>query len=113
MSNIEQIAKVCHNVNKAYCESIGDFSQPTWDDAPKWQKESAIHGVQCAIDNPDITPEQLHQIWMDLKAFDGWTYGEVKDVEKLTHPCMLPYDQLPEEQKTKDKLFRAVVLSFI
>ena len=38
--NIKQIAKTCHEVNKAFCESIGDASQPSWNDAPQWQKIS-------------------------------------------------------------------------
>ena len=33
--SVEEIARVCHNVNKAYCEAIGDDSQVTWEEAPK------------------------------------------------------------------------------
>lgn len=29
-----QIAQVCHEVNRAYCQALGDDSQPAWDDAP-------------------------------------------------------------------------------
>ena len=42
----QDIAKVAHEINLAYCESIGDNSQPTWELAPDWQKSSAINGVQ-------------------------------------------------------------------
>jgi hypothetical protein len=38
-------------------------------------------------------------------------YGETKDPVKKTHPWMIPYDELPQIQKTKDKLFLAVVKS--
>lgn len=64
----EQIAKTCHEVNKAYCESIGDNSQPDWKGAPEWQKNSAINGVDFHISN-DVTPEQSHQNWMKDKLF--------------------------------------------
>jgi hypothetical protein len=40
---------------------------------------------------------------------DGWVYGEVKDAEKKTHPCLVPFDQLPLFQQKKDKLFCAIV----
>ena len=38
---LENIAQVAHELNMAYCESIGDTTQPTWADAPEWQKSLA------------------------------------------------------------------------
>jgi len=55
--NIEDVAKVCHQANKAYCECIGDMSQPSWEEAPKWQKKSAISGVSNIIANPNTKPD--------------------------------------------------------
>lgn len=108
---IELAASTAHAVNKAYCESIGDHSQPDWADAPGWQRRSAMNGVAFHFAN-DVTPEQSHENWMGEKIKDGWQYGEVKDPEKKTHPCMLPYDKLPEEQQVKDALFKAVMDNF-
>lgn len=110
--DLTQIAKVCHNVNKAYCESIGDFSQPKWEDAPEWQKESALSGVKYHLENPDSKPCDSHNNWLKDKKADGWVYGEVKDPAKKEHPCMVSYEELPKEQQTKDALFIAVVRSF-
>lgn len=104
-----EIARVCHEVNRAYCESLGDNTQPTWEKAPEWQIQAALAGVEMHIANPDATPEQSHESWLQAKLADGWTYGEVKDVIEKKHPCCVPYDQLPPEQKAKDYLFRAVV----
>lgn len=101
------IARVCHEANKGYCHTIGDPSQVTWDDAPTWQQESAIIGVQRALGG--ATPEQLHESWMEQKYREGWTFGEVKDAEAKTHPCLVPYAELPPEQRRKDALFGAVV----
>jgi hypothetical protein len=109
VSNI-QIAQLCHEVNKAYCESIGDLTQPAWENAPDWQKMSAINGVKAHIDSGyTMTPEGSHESWMAQKISEGWEYGEVKDPEHMTHPCIRPYSELPVEQRTKDYLFRAVV----
>lgn len=104
---IEKIAELCHEINRAYCHSIGDDSQPSWSDAPEWQKESAITGVKFHTEH-DTTPEQSHISWMKQKENDGWVYGEVKDPEKKTHPCMVPYNELPQEQRSKDYLFKAI-----
>ena len=108
----EKIAKLCHNVNRAYCKSIGDDSQPPWDEAPEWQRESAIKGVRFALENPNVGPEHQHDAWFSDKVADGWVYGPVKDAEALpkTHPCLVPYDQLPTEQKAKDAIFRAIII---
>lgn len=103
------IAMMCHAINAAYCQSMGDDSQPTWDDAPDWQRNSAIAGVEMHLANPDATPEQSHESWYKVKEAEGWKYGEVKDMEKKEHPCFLPYEELPDEQKAKDYLFRTTV----
>lgn len=105
----ELIAQIAHAINLAYCASLGDTSQPVWAEAPEWQQQSALAGVDMHLANPDATPEQSHESWLAQKLADGWVYGEVKDAEKKEHPCCVPYDELPPEQKAKDYLFRAVV----
>ena len=102
-------AAAAHEANRIYCRSIGDDSQPTWENAPDWQKQSAFMGVQAIIENPATTPEQSHDGWLAQKAADGWKYGPVKDPDKKEHPCFVPYSKLPAEQKHKDALFGAVV----
>lgn len=104
-----QIARVAHEVNRAYCASLGDATQPSWDDAPDWQRQSAIAGVEMHLAKPDATPDQSHQAWLEQKAADGWVFGKVKDAEKKEHPCFMPYEDLPAEQKAKDYLFRGTV----
>lgn len=108
---IEKIAKICHEVNKVYCESIGDFTQVTWDEAPDWQKKSAIDGVNYHSNNLDAKPSDSHNNWMTDKEADGWKYGEVKDATKKEHPCMVPYEELPKEQQFKDTLFMTIIKS--
>jgi len=104
-----QIARVAHEVNRAYCRFLGDDSQPSWYDAPAWQRDSAIRGVISVTMNTNVTPEEQHQAWMNHKQAEGWTYGPIKDSEKKTHPCMVPFDQLPPDQQVKDILFIAIV----
>lgn len=105
---IEAIAKVCHEANKAYCESLGDRSQAAWADAPEWQRQSAIMGVLFHQENPAAGDSASHDSWMAQKVADGWVFGDVKDADKKTHPCLVPFSELPIEQQAKDTLFRAV-----
>jgi hypothetical protein len=109
---IGQIAQVCHEANRAYCQTIGDMSQPTWEDAPAWQKSSAINSVTHAM-NPDAQPSDNHASWLAEKAADGWKYGPVKDPVKKEHPCFVPYADLPLTQQRKDALFLAVARALL
>lgn len=106
---IENIAKIVHEANKAYCETLGDTSQVSWDEAPENIKQSAINGVQYRLENPNITDKEMHDNWVNFKRIDGWVYGKVKDPKKKTHPCLVPYDKLPESEKIKDALLKAIV----
>lgn len=103
------IAKVCHEVNRAYCMVHGDVSQVPWDLAPDWQRQSAVAGVEAIKADPEMKASELHQCWMEQKAADGWIFGETKNAQLKTHPCMVPYEDLPVEQRVKDHLFRAIV----
>jgi len=105
----EQIARIAHEVNRAYCQSIGDDSQVAWEYAPQWQKDSALAGVHLHIENPDAGVAASHESWMSHKISDGWVYGAVKCPELKQHPCIVPFDELPSEQKAKDFLFRGTV----
>lgn len=106
---IESIARVCHEANRALCEELGDHSQVAWSEAPDWQRLSTIDGIMYATGNVDLTPEDMHRSWMSRKVDDGWTFGPVKDAAIKTHPCLIPYDELPEIHKRKDALFLAIV----
>lgn len=104
-----QIARVAHEVNRAYCQSLGDLSQAAWEHAPQWQQNSAVMGVLFHLERPHAGPEASHENWLEQKRLEGWTFGEVKDAALKTHPCLRPFHELPREQQTKDHLFRAVV----
>jgi hypothetical protein len=110
---ITQIARLCHETNRAYCQILGDHSQEPWDCSPTWQKNSARDGVRFQVSRfrADLptSPAASHENWLRTKAAEGWTYGPVKDVAKKEHPCFVPHDQLPIEQQVKDVLFTQTV----
>jgi len=109
--NVHQIAQVAHEINKAYCSSIGDESQLDWGSSPEWQKISAIKGVQFHLENPNASPSASHESWLAEKEKDGWKYGPIKDPDQKEHPCYVPYGELPVSQRSKDYLFKQVVAS--
>lgn len=98
---------VAHEANRMYCLSLGDTSQPSWEHAPTWQRESMLSGVRGVLSGN--APIESHENWLRQKRADGWIYGPIKDVNRKQHPCMVPYDELPPEQQMKDHLFTAMV----
>lgn len=106
---IEQIAAICHEANRALCEVNGDDTQKAWGDAEEWQRDSSIKGVAFAIENPDAPASTQHDAWLEDKRDAGWRYGAVKDAEAKTHPCFVTYEALPDAERAKDHLFKAVV----
>lgn len=113
---IEQAAKVCHEANRAYCETLGDTSQPKWEDAPEWQRDSARNGVKFHFwqhaTGVEPSPSASHEKWLEQKRAEGWKFGPVKDAEKKEHPCFIPYEGLPINQRRKDYIFAAICKAF-
>ena len=108
---IDKIARLCHEVNRIYCKSIGDFSHKSWEETPEELQNSVKAGV---VNNllKDLNPRQSHEEWVKYRSERGWVYGKEKDLEKKTHPCMVDYEDLPPEQKTKDEFFNFICSMF-
>lgn len=107
------IASICHEANRAYCKTLGDYSQPAWEDAPQWQKDSAIKGVELHAWSQYSSASDSHDSWYKEKEEQGWKYGPVKDPEKKEHPCFVYYNELPVEQQVKDFIFRSIVHAIV
>lgn len=104
----EQIAWVVHEANRALQGVLGDsYVSAPWTAEEAELKASAVAGVRQAMKGR--TPAQLHDDWCDWKREHGWVYGPVKDEQQKTHPCLVPYGELDDGQKTKDRVFAAIV----
>lgn len=105
----EQIAETAHEANRAYCHSIGDYSQLPWRLMSQEHKDLVSNGVEYHLKNPDSSPRLSHENWMAKKKEQGWKYGPEKNEHDKTHPCIRPYNELSAEQRAKDFIFSAVV----
>lgn len=47
--------------------------------------------------------KQVHEIWSTGRIAEGWTYGEKRDDEAKTTPCLVEYEQLSESEKEYDR----------
>lgn len=77
------------------------------------------------IDTNDVVlPEELsqlaeqmaknvHEIWAQTRIAQGWTYGSERNDTEKKHPCLVPYEELPEEEKVYDRNTSIETLKFI
>ena len=47
--------------------------------------------------------KNVHEVWSETRINQGWTYGEQRNDELKTHPCLVPYEELPESEKEYDR----------
>jgi len=47
--------------------------------------------------------KNVHEIWAETRISQGWIYGEQRNDELKTHPCLIPYEELPEEEREYDR----------
>lgn len=103
----ETCARAAHEVNNVYNVAIGDTLSPAWDNLTDAQRAGVISGARHALAGG--SPEDSHNLWLESRRAEGWTYGPVKSFDAKTSPCFLPYGELPEAQRRKDALFQATV----
>lgn len=108
---VETAAQIAHEVNRGYCASLGDFSHKPWDQIDEDLQRSALEGADHVLAEKITSPEKSHEGWSETKIRQGWKYGPAKDPKKKEHPCLVPFDELPPEQKLKDTLFISAVNS--
>lgn len=51
----------------------------------------------------ELISKNVHEVWAETRISQGWSYGEQRNDELKTHPCLIPYEELPEEEKEYDR----------
>ena len=51
----------------------------------------------------ELLAKNTHEVWSQNRINDGWSYGEIRDDQKKHHPCLIPYEELPESEKEYDR----------
>ena len=73
----------------------------------KYQPEPVdTSGIELPAELLELTEtvaENVHDVWSAGRLAEGWTYGETRDDGKKKHPCLVPYDELPESEKEYDR----------
>lgn len=112
MISIADIARVCHEANRAFCIAKGDHTVSTWDMLPETVQLGIIDDVRYASTNPAVTPQQLHERWAERLVAEGWQRGAVHAPDLLESPDLVDYVELTDDAKSKQRLFCSIVKSF-
>jgi len=62
--------------------------------------------IKLPIDLEGLIEEMaknVHEVWAETRIAQGWTYGEQRNDDLKTHPGLVPYDKLPEDEKDYDR----------
>jgi hypothetical protein len=51
----------------------------------------------------ELLSRNAHELWAQQRLADGWTYGPLRDDAAKKHPCLVPYEELPESEKEYDR----------
>jgi len=57
--------------------------------------------------------KNVHEVWAAGRMASGWKYGPVRDELKKEHPCLIPYEELTEEEKNYDRATALSTLRFV
>lgn len=57
--------------------------------------------------------KNVHEVWAHNRISEGWTYGPVRDDTRKEHPCLVPYEELPEIEKEYDRATSQETLKLI
>lgn len=55
----------------------------------------------------------VHEVWSASRIAEGWQYGGMRDDARKQHPCLVPYNELPENEKEYDRKTAVETLKLI
>ena len=80
---------------------------------PKPTNTSSIKLPAELLELTEQIAENVHENWAASRIAEGWVYGENRDDEKKTTPCLVPYSELPDSEKEYDRITAIQTLKLI
>jgi hypothetical protein len=109
--DFETITKLIYEAARKEAEwSKRPIIPEPWEDRDDMFKKQMVDVVRKYIESDKLaSPEEAHDSWMKAYLNMGWKYGEGRDTEKKTHPDLVPFYELPKDERDKDAIFLSLV----
>jgi hypothetical protein len=107
----DEITKTVYEATRVEAEWSGRQIVPEpWEQREEAFRKQFVKIIEDYLGRDRLpTPEEAHNSWMESYIKMGWMYGGKRDVAKKTHPDLVPYNYLPQDEKDKDAIFLAFV----
>lgn len=108
----KDLARICHEAHLALRIGLNDSADDMHFDAlPQERKDVVINQVKMFREGARV--QDVHRAWVEWMLARGWVRGEIRDREKKTHPNLVPYVVLPEEEKAKVRQAQRIVFTHV
>lgn len=80
---------------------------------PKPEETSEVNLPEELLPLIEKMAKNVHEVWARNRVDEGWTYGPERDDAHKKHPCLVPYEDLPENEKDYDRATSQETLKLI
>lgn len=80
---------------------------------PKPEETSEVNLPEELLPLIEKMAKNVHEVWAKNRMDEGWTYGPERDDAHKKHPCLVPYEDLPENEKDYDRATSQETLKLI
>jgi len=108
----EVVAKVMHGTVSTLFDAIGASPPTQWCDLSETEQQGYIKGASVYLSHPNLTGHALHEEWRAHLSNLGWRHAAEYDINRKTHPNLLPWEQLGEVTRLQAILCANIVNSF-
>lgn len=108
---MQEIARVAHEGVCGLRQANGFGDCPPWEETTSEERQHAMQSVIAVIRQKSFDSEAIHARYVEEMKANGWTLGEKLDPVAKTSPLLVPFAELPLEQRQEDMVFRAIVLA--
>jgi hypothetical protein len=111
--NQYKIAEILHNATSAIPRPDGSVIVP-WEALNDVLKDRAADTVDSLMNKMwqfphGMSDDYCHLVWYNNMIDMGWTYGPTYSFEQKLHPSMVPFNELPDDEKIKDAIWSGIV----
>lgn len=80
---------------------------------PKPLDTTNIKVEESLMELIELLARNNHENWAKQRIEEGWTAGSRRDDIKKEHPCLIPYEDLPESEKNYDRISSIEIIKAI